>query len=391
MKKRCTYKKAATALMVALAFVLASLTVPGALAESPKLHEVNLDAKALEGIAPEGTTIEVRVDARAGEWDGARFALDMEALLLRSGMEWLTLRMDEMSVFFPKKALEQMASMAEQVTVAMYPRQGAFAIQDGDGSELFYYFMEAPIHVAYEYAPPMDTSSHFFVLDRAEEDGVVVRSWYETVEGNPTGVIRGNVYAPGGYLPIYNAESVFGGGNDTAVNYLAARNVFDGMEFAREDIGNPITRAQFVAMLMRTLDVRLQGAWMPSPMADAADVPEWAFSEVVQARAMGMSLTDGEDSFHPMEMINKEDMYLLAYELMEKTDVAPKMFTLQWILFPDWDDVRPEAGNAIQNLTKMNLSQRDEEGAIHPKAQVSLEDASMFLYDLLTRYGQKKP
>jgi len=101
------------------------------------------------------------------------------------------------------------------------------------------------------------------------------------------------------------------------------------------------------------------------------------------AKSLGMSITDAEGNFNPMEPISREDMFLIAYEAMDLSGMLSEAMTTEFIVFSDGDDVKREAIGSVQTLAKLRIINGNRDGSLNPKGFSSRGEAAQFLYNFL--------
>ena len=288
-------------------------------------------------------------------------------------------------ISLPADALASMQKQTATLRFGLAPGSMIFELNDAGGKTVNWNDYKNPITVSISRALPMDISTHQIVMTRAE-GSVVPRSWYSD------GMVRARINLSGTYG---TAVKSLGGFADTAglwmneaVGYMAAREIVNGVSENRFDTQGVITRAHFVTMLMRALDLELDYE-EAMPPEDFADAPEWAKKSIRMAPALGIDLIDENGNFSPNAPITRQDMFYMAYQAMDACGMVPMVFTLEWIIFPDWEgNVKGEYTNAIQNLCKMGLVSGNDDGTLNPNGSSTRAEGAQFLYNIL-KYDAK--
>lgn len=269
------------------------------------------DAKIC-AIAPTQAEFKKIVNSATGNFVEMKFSLPADAL-------GITLELDTAWLDFADKGLTidlgplgkitlsaatvaELKALGGKITIEIKKGSLIFDVKK-DGKSLELYNVKNPIVIS---VPAVNGQTMF--------DGVA-RSWLAD------GTIFGKVYATGTYEPGTGAEAAFsdvtGGWMEQAVGFMAARGIVNGVGDGKYNPGGTVTRAQFVTMLMRMLNVEMTGNWMPAAPSDAADIPEWAMQSVLKAKAMGMLEEIAADgNFRPNEPITREDMFTITYKAM---------------------------------------------------------------------------
>ncbi|WP_164716337.1 S-layer homology domain-containing protein [Paenibacillus whitsoniae] len=164
------------------------------------------------------------------------------------------------------------------------------------------------------------------------------------------------------------------------IEVLAAKGIVNGMSETEFGPAQVITRADFLVLLTRTLELRgdLGAAF--------GDVPEQAYYNEPLRLARGLGITEGagDNAFHPLEPITREDMMVLTARALQAahssapTD-ANDMVSLQ--TFSDRDDISAYAVKSVAALVRAGLVQGYDQ-AIHPQATTTRAETAMLMYNL---------
>ena len=213
------------------------------------------------------------------------------------------------------------------------------------------------------------------------EGNIVPRSWY--ADGRVYAKTMGQRTYDAVVKPAVTFTDTDGMWMAPAVEYMGARGIVNGVGGGLFDTQATITRAHFVTMLMRALGITDVVSTRETPVTDYDDVPDWAREHVITAKALGLTIADADGKFDPNAPIPRQEMFFMAYEAMEVCGMLPDIFTAQWIVFSDWDNVKPAFGNAIQNLAKLGLVNGNADGSLNPNGQSTRAEGAQFLYNIL--------
>ena len=222
----------------------------------------------------------------------------------------------------------------------------SFMLINGDGDDFVWRDHGNAIIAEVPFRAPVDISTHQLVL---ESNGVpAARSRY--ADGKIIAAInQSGVYAPS-IQGLGEFDDLQGHWSGTAVGYLHARGVLASDTYARYAPDKAVTRDVFNDMLIRALG---------------------AIPELEEGQSLNDELTRGE-------------MFRLVYGAMEHNNLLPPVFTMQWILFPDWPaDLDGESSAAFQNLAKMKLIQGNSQGFLNLSNTASRAEAAQLLYNAL--------
>ncbi len=212
------------------------------------------------------------------------------------------------------------------------------------------------IGVPYALATGGNPAALWMYQDRgtAEPRRTVPRCWYS--EGMMYAYVRQNGLYGVGVLEGTHLDALGNPLDDTALA-MAARGLLACLPNGAHTPHRPVTRAEFLDMLMRTLDVEMTGLWLPAPPSDVADLPDSAITSVMQAIVLGVAKLDETQALSPNQPIARQEMMVLTWDAMVamnalSTASAPPDAAagLPPPAFPDWDQVAEAARPSIQAL-----------------------------------------
>lgn len=169
------------------------------------------------------------------------------------------------------------------------------------------------------------------------------------------------------------------------IRELAAKHVIDGVSdrlFAPEQ---PVTRAQFAAMLVRALGV--------SPAKDASAVPfkdvdraAWYASSVAAAYSRGLVSGRDEAVFAPDEQITREEMAVMIVRAYEATTnaKAPEADAGE-ASFLDAKLISPWAAASVQAGAALSLLAGRADGVYDPQGTTTRAESAQALWNLRNR------
>ncbi len=160
----------------------------------------------------------------------------------------------------------------------------------------------------------------------------------------------------------------------TAVTSLARAGVINGTGEGRFSPGNEVTRADFLVMLFRALDLQYEAT------DNFADVSEgsYYYQTIGMAKAMGIATGTGDGMFYPEQPITREDMITLTYRVLAqlgKLPVQPEGQT-----FGDMEQVSAYAQQPVLVLNANGIIAGDENGNVNPKANTTRSEAAVMIY-----------
>ncbi len=160
----------------------------------------------------------------------------------------------------------------------------------------------------------------------------------------------------------------------TAVTSLAQAGVINGTGEGKFSPGSEVTRADFLVMLFRALDLQYEAA------DNFVDVPEgsYYYQTIGMAKAMGVATGTGDGMFYPEQSITREDMITLTYRVLAQLGRLPVQPDGQ--TFGDMEQVSGYAQQPVLVLNANGFIAGDENGNVNPKANTTRSEAAVMIY-----------
>ncbi|WP_419886164.1 S-layer homology domain-containing protein [Paenibacillus sp. B-A-8] len=162
------------------------------------------------------------------------------------------------------------------------------------------------------------------------------------------------------------------------IETLATSGIIKGTSATTFSPGAKITRADFVSLLVRALqlDAEVEGNFKDVKQTD------YFYKEVGIAKKFGIALGTGDDKFDPKQRITRQDMMVTAERAMK---IAGRMLDEKdsdLSSFRDSGDVSTYAVNALTRLVKKGIIE-GYNGMIKPKDLATRAEAAVIIYRLL--------
>lgn len=147
-----------------------------------------------------------------------------------------------------------------------------------------------------------------------------------------------------------------------AIKNLTEDGIIIGKSETAFDPSGEVTRAEFVAFLVRGLDFEEADTTKFTDVA--ADF--WGIKEIATAEKAGIfDYIEGE-TFSPNEVLTRDEMALIAYNVAKAADI--KLPELQGsVKFDDADAINPNAVEAVDALSKAGIILGNGDGTFAPK------------------------
>ncbi len=164
-----------------------------------------------------------------------------------------------------------------------------------------------------------------------------------------------------------------GSPGQAAISRLACRGIVNGVSGGVFRPNAPVTRAEFVKMLVLTLGLQ------PLPgMAPFSDVPVGAWYAPYVAAAVHAGIVNGVSptAFGPQQPVTREQMAVLLARVLDLTQTAP-------LHFSDAATVSPWALTAVQEAVAAGYLTGFPDGTLRPLAPATRAEAAVALAQVL--------
>ncbi|MCR8660179.1 S-layer homology domain-containing protein [Paenibacillus endoradicis] len=166
-----------------------------------------------------------------------------------------------------------------------------------------------------------------------------------------------------------------------SIDGLAARGIVSGMTKDSFAPSNSVTRAEFIQMLMLTIDLNQDNA--TSTFSDVKQ-GEWYYKSVASAQQLGIvsGLTDG--SFGVSNKITRQEMAAMAYRAIQKVGITLKV-EQEAVTFNDAQDFASYAKEAVTAMHKAGIINGVGNDKFDPEGTATRAQAAVILYRLLMK------
>ncbi len=167
-----------------------------------------------------------------------------------------------------------------------------------------------------------------------------------------------------------------------AVRFIAARSITTGTTETTFSPDSPVTRGQFIVMLMRAYGIK-PGDGLGDNFTDAGDT--YYTDYLAQAKAMGISYGVGDNLFKPEQPITRQEMFTLLYRALDKLSKLPEGIANKTLDdFSDGASVADYAKDAMTALVKGGVIAGSEE-KLNPQVGATRAQMAQVLYKLMAR------
>ncbi|WP_239619073.1 endo-1,4-beta-xylanase [Cohnella mopanensis] len=164
-----------------------------------------------------------------------------------------------------------------------------------------------------------------------------------------------------------------------SISALAARDIVKGVSADSFAPKKKVTRAEFVQMLVRTLDLRAKDG--SNPFNDVKK-GEWYYDTVMTAHQLGIVKGKKDGSFGVQEEISRQDMIVMTYRALAAAELTLQP-TKEATAFPDAKAIADYAQEAVSAMQQAGIIKGLADNSFAPKATANRAQAAEILYQLL--------
>lgn len=191
------------------------------------------------------------------------------------------------------------------------------------------------------------------------------------------GAVPDNTAAPSAF------SDVTGHWAETDIKEVAAQGLLSGYTDGRFRPENRVTRAEFVTMLMRTLETEPMSGIQPAVFTDLHAIPAWAQPAVKAAAADGLVSGYADGSFRPNDTIRRAELAVLIGRVLELPEGEGRTPG-----FADAPQIPAWAAGPAAEAERLGLIQ-GRGGRFEPAAAVTRAEAAVLLLRLTGKTGLK--
>ena len=165
----------------------------------------------------------------------------------------------------------------------------------------------------------------------------------------------------------------------TQIDALVEKGVINGVSDTEFAPANNIKRADFLVMAMRLAGLN------DTPADNFADIPadSYYYNAVGIAKQLGITSGAGNNQFLPETNITRQDMFVLAYNLLKNQGVITADADLSKLdSFADAADVADYARTAIAALLENGFINGDDANCINPRNNATRAESAVFLFNV---------
>ncbi|MCL2838852.1 MAG: S-layer homology domain-containing protein [Oscillospiraceae bacterium] len=159
------------------------------------------------------------------------------------------------------------------------------------------------------------------------------------------------------------------------INALAADRIIRGTSETTFSPGNNISRADYMILLVRMLDINAEFAHNFDDVSPGA----YYYNEIGAARELGFATGIGNNQFAPRAEIMRQDVFVLAYRILRQKDAIEPADLAVLEQFNDSALIADYALEALAALVTSGLVMGNE-NYINPRGLTTRAETAVFIY-----------
>lgn len=167
-----------------------------------------------------------------------------------------------------------------------------------------------------------------------------------------------------------------------AIEVLASKGIIGGTSVKFFSPTAPITRADYLALLVKTLELTAE---FKENFADV-DSDAYYYEALGIAKQLGLATGTGSNEFHPKASISRQEMMVLTARALEKfkgIGAAQNLTALE--SYSDKEDIAAYAEASLMLLVEEGLISGSG-NKLNPRALTTRAEAAVFLYRIYSQY-----
>ncbi|CAH1217296.1 hypothetical protein PAECIP111893_04251 [Paenibacillus plantiphilus] len=162
------------------------------------------------------------------------------------------------------------------------------------------------------------------------------------------------------------------------IKTLAAKHIIEGTSATTFSPSKDLTRAEFVALLVRALDLKATKQAAFSDVADQA----WYAEAVAAASEAGLVTGDDKGKFNPSAKVTREEMAVILIRAYEKK-TGKKAEQAGNASLKDSDSISAWAKSSVSQAVALGLLQGRDGGLFAPKASLNRAEGAQVIHSLI--------
>lgn len=263
-----------------------------------------------------------------------------------------------------------------------------------DGEPYAWSHPKTPVEIEIPYVPSVKEAAkpnHIVIwsINDAGQAVVVANGKYDPTTKSVR--FKGNHF--GSYVVAFVDKTFSDIGNhlwaQAAIESLAAREVIKGTGHDTFGPAQNITRADFVTMLVRALDLKgfldVNDDGKDNENFNDVFGTDYYYEAIGVAKQLSIITGSGNDSFNPKGEISRQEMFTIAARALTKLEkLQTEGNKEQLSSYLDHGSVAEFAANSIAGLLEAGLIEGDG-NSLHPKAKATRAEVAVFMERLLNR------
>ncbi|WP_409342006.1 Ig-like domain-containing protein [Paenibacillus sp. MBLB4367] len=242
---------------------------------------------------------------------------------------------------------------------------------------------DAPVQVAIPYKPSAKEQENpngivIWYIDGAGKAVAVPNGKYDKM----TGTVRFTVTHFSRYAVAFVNKTFADIGDHVwakaAIEALAVREVIQGTGADTFAPAANITRADFVTLLVRTMELK---ASFSESFGDVMKGDHY-YDALGTAKQLGIVIGSGANTFKPKEAISRQDLFTIAARALTAANVQADAGRAPHVSFADSGKIAEYAVQSVSELAKLGLIEGDG-GRLNPEGNATRAETAVFMERLL--------
>ncbi|WP_379203127.1 S8 family serine peptidase [Paenibacillus sp. GCM10012306] len=167
------------------------------------------------------------------------------------------------------------------------------------------------------------------------------------------------------------------------ITALANKLIIEGTSATTFSPKSNLTRAEFTALLSRSLGLRSSSA---STFTDVKS-SDWYANDVAAASEAGLILGIGNGKFAPSAQVTRQELAVILARAVKLTGVELKASNPSFTTYADSTKIAPYAKDSVQSLSTAGVISSEVGSSFNPTAAATRETVAATLHQLLSKTG----
>ncbi|WP_201319258.1 S-layer homology domain-containing protein [Paenibacillus sp. EPM92] len=165
------------------------------------------------------------------------------------------------------------------------------------------------------------------------------------------------------------------------IEALASRDIIEGTSEKQYSPAKPITRADFVTLLVKTLG--LESKQVAENFKDVQP-GDYYYEAIAAARKLGIAEGSGNDTFRPNDPITRQDTFVLTERALKAAEAPIISGAASLETFADGQQIADYAKEAVAGMVKAGFIEGSN-GRVEPLANITRAETAVLMYRIFKK------